>query len=122
MDAVTSVRQLLRLLARTSPPRNAFGGEPAHGPTPAYCVSKAAVNMLTRISARSLPTMAEGVWVGAVCPGDVLTRMCIDEEARAIARAPHTAAEDVVRLAEASLGESPPPSGRFWREGEELAL
>ena len=62
---------LLRLLAAARPPRNAFGDAPAYGAAPAYAVSKAALNALTRVQAAAAP----GVWVGAACPGDVLTRM-----------------------------------------------
>lgn len=76
MAAVDSERALLRLLAAARPPRNAFGEAPAYGASPAYAVSKAALNALTRVQA----TAAPGVWVGAVCPGDVLTRMATEEE------------------------------------------
>eukprot|EP00964_Phaeocystis_antarctica_P064371 scaffold38709_cov56-Phaeocystis_antarctica.AAC.2 len=62
---------LLRLLAAARPPRNAFGDAPAYGAAPAYAVSKAALNALTRVQAAAAP----GVWLGAACPGDVLTRM-----------------------------------------------
>ena len=43
MSSVTDEEQLLTLLERIAPPRDEFGGvknPPAHGPTPAYSVSK----------------------------------------------------------------------------------
>jgi NAD(P)-dependent dehydrogenase (short-subunit alcohol dehydrogenase family) len=117
--AVASERQLMRLLARVSPPRDEFGDAPAHGPTPAYCVSKAALNAATRLASRRLPQAAEcGVWQGAVCPGDVLTRMCTDHEAALTAEA---AAEDVLWLVEhQALDGGTLPSGRFWRGRAEI--
>ena len=53
-------------------------------------MSKAALNALTRVQAAAAP----GVWVGAVCPGDVLTRMATEEE-RATAVPPAEAARGV---------------------------
>ena len=73
MAAVRSERTLLRLLAAARPPRNSFGDAPAYGASPAYAVSKAALNALTRVQAAAVP----GVWVGAACPGDVLSRMAL---------------------------------------------
>ena len=105
-----SARQLLRVLARAGPPANAFGVAPAHGPTPAYSVSKAALNALARIAADAAPE--PGLWVGAVCPGDVLTRMCTDVE-RAVT--PEEAAADVAWLLREALRDEALPSGRFWR-------
>jgi NAD(P)-dependent dehydrogenase (short-subunit alcohol dehydrogenase family) len=117
----SSSRQLLRLLACASPPRNAFGSAPAHGPTPAYCISKAALNAATQLVAQALPAPTDcGVWVGAVCPGDVLTRMCTAREA---ALTPEAAAADVIWLLERQLAEGCAlPSGRFWRAREQISL
>ena len=64
---------LLRLLAAARPPCSAFGDAPAYGASPAYALSKAALNALTRVQAAAAP----GVWVGAACPGDVLTRRAL---------------------------------------------
>ena len=128
LEASTSERDVLRILARASPPRNAFGHAPAHGPTPAYATSKAALNALTRITAASLPAAeACGVRVSAVCPGDVATRMLSTHDPEAVLRAlpPATAARDVVSLALAGLGgtdDAALPSGRFWRHGRELVF
>ena len=123
-QAAASERDVLRVLARASPPRDAFGRAPAHGPTPAYSTSKAALNVLTRVAAASLPPAdACGVRVSAVCPGDVATRMLSTHEPEAMLRAlpPATAARDVVTLAFAGLeADTALPSGRFWRHGREL--
>ena len=55
LRAATSEWAVLRVLARATPPHNAFGHAPAHGPTPAYAASKAALNALTRIAAARPP-------------------------------------------------------------------
>ena len=111
---------LLRVLARASPPRDAYGASPAHGPSPAYSLSKAALNCATRMQAAALPPRS-GVWVGAVCPGDVLTRMTTDAE-RGTAVAPAAASRDVLELVRRAYApDSTLASGRFWRYGEELS-
>ncbi len=126
LNGATSQRDVLRTLVRAAPPREAFGTQPAHGPTPAYALSKAALNALTRIAAAELPPPEEcGVRVSAVCPGDVLTRICVEGHALQHAVPPCEAAVDVVWLALAGLGashdpacldsEGKMPSGRFWR-------
>lgn len=107
-----SAHDLLRLLARTGPPiapiqtkrsrREQFGEWPAHSPTPSYAISKAALNALTRLAAKALPPPEiSGVWLSAVCPGDVNTAMCTAPE---LAVSPAAAAVDVVWLASATLG------------------
>lgn len=115
LRAMPDEAALLRLLARLSPPRDAYGAAPAHGPTPAYSVSKAALNTATRLQEQRLrQSTSGGVWVGAVCPGDVLTRMCTDRDAATTAEA---AAADVLWLLETQIrdGGATLPSGRFWR-------
>lgn len=120
MHAVRSEAALLRLLARARPPRDAFGTAPAHGPTPAYGLSKAALNALTRVQAAAAGGLPRGVWVGAVCPGDVLTRMATAEE-RQCAVTPEEAARHVLELVEeARRPGSNMESGRFWRYAEEI--
>ena len=79
LRAARTAPQLLRVLGRARPPRQRYGAAPAHGPPPAYALSKAALNAGSRI----LAAEEAGVWVGTVCPGDVRTRMCVDPEARA---------------------------------------
>ena len=112
---------LLRVLTRASPPRDAYGAAPAHGPTPAYSLSKAALNCATRMQAAALPPRS-GVWVGAVCPGDVLTRMTTEAE-RETAVAPAAAARDVVELIRRTYHpDSTLASGRFWRHGQEITF
>ena len=112
---------LLRVLARAGPPRDAYGLAPAHGPSPAYSLSKAALNCVTRMQAAALPPRS-GVWVGAVCPGDVLTRMTTEAE-RETAVAPAEAARDVVELVRRAYHpDSTLASGRFWRHGQELTF
>jgi NAD(P)-dependent dehydrogenase (short-subunit alcohol dehydrogenase family) len=115
----SSVRTLLQLLARVTPPRQTIGGAPAHSPTPAYSVSKAALNALTRIlageHAGGTSELCASVWFAAVCPGDVSTRMCSIEPREALSA--DAAAHDLVwllRHAEAL------PSGKFWRQCEAI--
>jgi NAD(P)-dependent dehydrogenase (short-subunit alcohol dehydrogenase family) len=124
LEEATSERAVLRVLARAAPPRNAFGLAPAHGRTPAYSTSKAALNALTRLVAARLPPPEEcGVRISAVCPGDVATRMLDREDATAfrLALPPSTAARDVLRLANAGLtADAELPSGRFWRHGHQI--
>jgi NAD(P)-dependent dehydrogenase (short-subunit alcohol dehydrogenase family) len=122
LRAATSARAVLRVLARCSPPHEAFGRAPAHGPTPAYSISKAALNALTRVIAAQLPPPEiSGVRVSAVCPGDVLTRMCVDEEARAGAVLPETAADDVLWLCAAGLdADADLLTGSFWRHRRQI--
>ena len=112
------------MLVKAAPPRNAFGAEPAHSRTPAYALSKAALNALTRIAAAKLPAPeSRGVRVSAVCPGDVLTRMCTEEYARNVALLPSVAAEDVLWLAIAGLQPNGiPASGRFWRARQQISF
>lgn len=77
-----------------------------HGGQPAYRLSKACLNAVTRVLARA----AEGRFtVVAVCPGDVRTRMgCADAD-----REPGDVAEDLLALAE--CGTLVP--GQFYRDG-----
>ncbi|CAN0526734.1 unnamed protein product [Ectocarpus sp. 12 AP-2014] len=110
--------------------------EIAFGPTPAYSLSKAAVNAAVRtwapcIQAPTVPAVAPestksrtgvrggGVRLVAVCPGDVLTRMTSKEEmARGDAVCPEEAAVEVVDIALSSAHDI--PAGRFYRHGEEI--
>jgi NAD(P)-dependent dehydrogenase (short-subunit alcohol dehydrogenase family) len=120
-----SERAVLRVLARAAPPRNAFGHAPAHGLTPAYAASKAALNALTRIGASQLPKADKcGVCISAVCPGDVNTRMLSDHDPQARLRAlpPAIAARGVLRVAACGLDPAANafPSGRFWRHSREI--
>ncbi|EOD26480.1 viral DNA ligase [Emiliania huxleyi CCMP1516] len=105
LAGAASERELLRLLARLSRGRDGFrfpDRPPAHGPTPAYSVSKAALNRHTRLVGDALPRDG-GVWVGAACPGDVRTRMCSCERHEGVA-SPESAADDLARLAAGALG------------------
>ncbi|CAN0483807.1 unnamed protein product [Ectocarpus sp. 8 AP-2014] len=108
--------------------------EIAFGPTPAYSLSKAAVNAAVRtwapcIQAPTVPAEAPentksrtgvrggGVRLVAVCPGDVLTRMT-SKMARGDAVSPEEAAVEVVDIALSSANDI--PAGRFYRHGEEI--
>lgn len=124
LRAATSEVAVLRTLCRATPPRQAFGASPAHGLTPAYALSKAGLNALTRIAAARLPAPEVcGVRVSAVCPGDVLTAMCVEEEARRNALTPEAAARDVAWLAVAGLDAARKlPSGRFWRARTQIGF
>ena len=80
------------------------------GGTPAYSVSKAALNVLTRKLAAEL----RGVLVNSVCPGWVATEMGGPNAPRT----PEEGAASVVRAATLPDGG---PTGGFFRDGEPLA-
>lgn len=91
--------------------------ELAYGSTPAYSLSKAAVNTAVRTWAPRLAS-EHGVRLVAVCPGDVLTRMAsLEEIARGEAISPEKAALAVVDVA---LRAADFPAGRFYRSGKEI--
>mmetsp|Transcript_6839 Transcript_6839/g.20812 ORF Transcript_6839/g.20812 Transcript_6839/m.20812 type:complete len:286 (-) Transcript_6839:117-974(-) len=129
--SIESDRELMRVLARVARGRDGFAFPempPAFGPTPAYALSKAALNAYTRLMASHMPPSAESnVWLAAVCPGDVRTRMCSLEPPED-ALMPQQAAEDIAWLISASrgntnLGSQPHlklESGKFWRHREQI--
>ncbi|EKX38401.1 hypothetical protein GUITHDRAFT_115540 [Guillardia theta CCMP2712] len=92
------------------------GQELAFGPTPAYSVSKAALNVLTRIQAREIEMSQLKLRAVAVCPGDVDTRMCSAGEGDRVLT-PAQAAGDVIWAIERP---SECPSGGFYREREPI--
>ena len=93
-------------------------GDHNETPRPPLALVQAALNALTRVQAAAAPP--RGAWVGAVCRGDVLTRMATAEE-RERAAAPEVAARHVLNLLEhARRPGSTMASGRFWRYGEEI--
>ncbi|CAM9699085.1 unnamed protein product [Choristocarpus tenellus] len=99
--------------------------EIAFGPTPAYSLSKAAANAVVRTEGDALMTTS-GVLLAAVCPGDVLTRMCsvpLGEERQGLQSqgesgaqviSPAVAAQAVVKVA---LQQDVYPGGHFYRDG-----
>jgi NAD(P)-dependent dehydrogenase (short-subunit alcohol dehydrogenase family) len=109
-------RALIPLLRRSAHPRivnvSSEGGSLASmgGGTPAYSVSKAALNALTRILAAELRT--DGVLVNAVCPGWVATDM-----GGSGGRPVEQGAASVVW---AVLLPDDGPTGRFFRDGRPL--
>eukprot|EP00741_Cyanophora_paradoxa_P016828 tig00020943_g16252.t1 len=114
--ALEPLRAWMEEMAADSP-RWADG---AHGETPAYKLSKAALNAWTRVLAMALRAGAgaggrgpHSIVVNAVCPGDVRTRMGpphADVE-------PEEAAAGVVW---AALLAGRGPSGGFYRDGEPI--
>lgn len=101
------------LAAHSAPrfPQATVGEELAFGATPAYSVSKAALNCLTRLLA------AQGVAeVRAVCPGDVDTPMCMLDSKEGVL-SPGNAAKDVLWVA---MHREACPPGRFYRAREEI--
>ena len=82
------------------------------GGTPAYSVSKAALNALTRMLADELrPTR---VLVNSVCPGWVATQMGGPD-------APRTVEEGAASVMWAAALPDDGPTGGFFRDGEPLA-
>jgi NAD(P)-dependent dehydrogenase (short-subunit alcohol dehydrogenase family) len=79
--------------------------------TPAYSVSKAALNALTRILAAEL--RADGVLVNAVCPGWVATDMG--------GPAGRPVADGAASVAWAVLLDDDGPTGGFFRDGRPVA-
>lgn len=83
------------------------------GGTPAYGVSKAALNVLTIKLSHELKGM--GILVNSVCPGWVRT----DMGGQAAPRSPEKGAETIVWLA---LLSDTGPSGKFWRDKQEISF
>ena len=104
----------------------AVGLEYATGPTPAYCLSKAALNCAVRIN-RWIYTSDEqphgNSRVIAVCPGDVASSMSTDEEL--CSKNPHQrsarqAARDLYEIALNEETVRSCPSGGFYRYGKRI--
>jgi NAD(P)-dependent dehydrogenase (short-subunit alcohol dehydrogenase family) len=81
------------------------------GGTPAYAVSKVALNALTRMLADEL--RGEGVLVNSVCPGWVATEMGGPD-------APRTVEEGAAGVVWAATLPDAGPTGGFFRDGEPL--
>jgi len=81
------------------------------GGTPAYSVSKAALNALTRMLAAEL--RPAGILVNSVCPGWVATEM-------GGPNAPRTVAEGAESVVWAATLPDAGPTGGFFRDGEPL--
>ncbi len=85
--------------------------DPVEGWAPAYCISKAALNMLTKQQAYFLS--GKGVSVNSVCPGWVRTKM----GGRGATRNLEKGAETIVWLAD----EAPQNlKGKFFRDKKEI--
>jgi NAD(P)-dependent dehydrogenase (short-subunit alcohol dehydrogenase family) len=82
------------------------------GGTPAYSVSKAALNALTRMLADEL--RASHIVVNSVCPGWVATEMGGSD-------APRTVEEGAASIMWAATLPDDGPTGGFFRDGEPLA-
>lgn len=94
--------------------QSARGEELAFGDTPAYSVSKAALNALTRIMAHK--EGVNGVKILAVCPGDVDTKMCFLPEGSKILT-PLEAARDVLWV---GLSHESCRTGHFYRARQQI--
>jgi NAD(P)-dependent dehydrogenase (short-subunit alcohol dehydrogenase family) len=81
------------------------------GGTPAYSVSKAALNALTRMLADEL--RRDGILVNSVCPGWVATEM-------GGPNAPRTPEEGAAGVVWAATLPDGGPTGGFFRDGESL--
>jgi NAD(P)-dependent dehydrogenase (short-subunit alcohol dehydrogenase family) len=82
------------------------------GGTPAYSVSKAALNALTRMLADELRSAR--ILVNSVCPGWVATEMGGPD-------APRTVEEGAASVMWAAMLPDDGPTGGFFRDGEPLA-
>jgi NAD(P)-dependent dehydrogenase (short-subunit alcohol dehydrogenase family) len=82
------------------------------GGTPAYSVSKAALNALTRMLADEL--RASHILVNSVCPGWVATKMGGPD-------APRTVEEGAASVMWAAMLPDDGPTSGFFRDGEPLA-
>lgn len=82
-------------------------------PASAYAVSKAGLNMLTRIWARDWEAQGRRIWVGSVCPGWVRTDMGGPHASRGV----DMGAETPVWMA---LTEEALPNGRFYRDKAQI--
>jgi NAD(P)-dependent dehydrogenase (short-subunit alcohol dehydrogenase family) len=109
-------RALIPLLVRSDHPRivnvSSEGGSLASmsGGTPAYSVSKAALNAMTRVLASEL--RGDGILVNAVCPGWVATDMG--------GPGGRPVSEGGASVLWAVLLPDDGPSGGFFRDGREL--
>jgi NAD(P)-dependent dehydrogenase (short-subunit alcohol dehydrogenase family) len=82
------------------------------GGSPAYRISKTALNALTRIAAAEL--RKDGVKVNAVCPGWVRTKL-------GGPNAPHSAKEGAAGVIWAATLPKHAPTGGFFRNGKPIA-
>jgi len=89
--------------------------ELAFGDTPAYSVSKAALNALTRILAAE--EGGGGLGIRSVCPGDVDTAMCMLDDTDGVL-SPEEAARDVVWVA---THPNECRTGHFFRAREQIS-
>jgi len=88
------------------------GSMVCEGPeSPAYRVSKAALNALTRAFAAEL--IGSGILVNAVCPGWVATRLG--------GRGGRAVSEGAAGIVWAALIGEPAPTGQFFRDGQSIA-
>ena len=109
-ERVNTLDQIDDLLKRIAQNHATDMSEIAFGPTPAYSLSKAAMNAMTRVTGTSGACHEfANTRVIAVCPGDVDTAMCTD---LANAISPLGAADDVVW---AAFHTGDCPSGGFFR-------
>mmetsp|Transcript_15744 Transcript_15744/g.36009 ORF Transcript_15744/g.36009 Transcript_15744/m.36009 type:complete len:271 (-) Transcript_15744:733-1545(-) len=116
LEEVQTEQELNQVLADLCEGKCLGGQELAFGPTPAYSVSKAALNVLTRLQANEMERQELKLRSVAVCPGDVDTRMCTAENGEKILT-PQEAAENVVWAIERPLEC---PSGGFYRDRQAI--
>jgi NAD(P)-dependent dehydrogenase (short-subunit alcohol dehydrogenase family) len=100
-----ALRNILQIVQSNTPPSSRE--DAVRAPQPAYALSKAALNAVTRAAAPYLREV-RGVRVINVCPGDLDTRMC-DEEARDVVIPAKKAASELISLVE-----------RGWNAGDAL--
>lgn len=113
------VKEFLPLLKKSKSPRivNVSSGAGAltdmTGGTPGYSISKAALNVLTIKLANDLKE--ENVLVNSVCPGWVRTDM-------GGSKAPRSVEQGAEGIVWAATIPDQGPSGKFFRDGKEIAI
>jgi NAD(P)-dependent dehydrogenase (short-subunit alcohol dehydrogenase family) len=116
LGALRLVHALLPMLARSAHPRvvnvSSEGGSLAAmtGGAPAYSISKAALNAVTRLLAGELA--GDGVLVNSICPGWVATDMG--------GAGGRPVADGAAGVVWAALLPDDGPTGGFFRDGEPL--
>jgi NAD(P)-dependent dehydrogenase (short-subunit alcohol dehydrogenase family) len=116
LDAVSSLQDWKKYI-HEMPARFDPNMEYAFGESPMYSVSKALLNVLTRVIHKESPAGCH-LRVVSVCPGNVISPMSTEEE-KLTAIPAEDAAADILAVALGSTEEF--PGGRFYRFREPIS-